>query len=103
MLAREALQMKPNARAIIRNPLAIPKCEFYDAFRSAQSCFLLFKCLVNAETVHMDSDAKPDLALVRFRDFTAIKALSLMHFALPLLLSLRRVRDNGGSACPVRR
>ena len=51
MLAREALQMNPNARAIIRNPLAIPKCEFYDAFRSTQSCFLLFKFhLVNALT-----------------------------------------------------
>jgi hypothetical protein len=27
--------------------------------------------LVNAETVHMDSDAKPDRALVRFRDLPA--------------------------------
>jgi hypothetical protein len=24
------------------------RSEFYDAFRSAQSCFLLFKCLINA-------------------------------------------------------
>jgi len=55
MLAREALQMNPNARAIIRNPLAIPKREFYDAFRSAQSWFLLFKCLVNAVTGEVKS------------------------------------------------
>jgi hypothetical protein len=32
-----------------------------------------------------------------------LKRYLLMHFALPLLLSLRRVRDNGGNACPVRR
>ena len=50
MLAKEAVQMNPNARAIVRNPLTIPKCEFYDAFRSAQSCFFPFKCLVNALT-----------------------------------------------------
>jgi hypothetical protein len=71
MLAREALQTNPNAYAIVRNLLAIPKCEFYDAFRSAQSFFLLFECLVRGYRVKISQSACAIIRLGLIRSYPA--------------------------------